>query len=183
MKENKSAQVKPLWRETDAVKKAMGFSCCPLGCLMVLHGRSRHIAVFCVHSWLQCLSPGSSCGEGGRRRCGFDLSLSVCVSVWKSERDGGRERTRDSEGFMWSTDARGNVLYCASFPQDVKHLCWSGGVMCEVHSTRSTAGKVWCWTPMWDVYGDVGGYWVVLLFRDHCLNAWQLSQLSCCMLE
>ena len=40
MRENKTAQVKPLRMETDAQ-----LSRCPLGCLMVLHGRSRRIAV------------------------------------------------------------------------------------------------------------------------------------------
>lgn len=43
--------------------------------------------------------------------------------------------------------------------------------MYEVYSTRSTVGNVSCGTPLRDLYWNVGGYWVVLLFRDQCLNA------------
>lgn len=71
--------------------KALGLSCCPLGCLMVMHGCSRHTAS--VHSRLQWISPSSSCGEGGRvGGCVCDFSLSVCVSVRKSEREHGGEQ-------------------------------------------------------------------------------------------
>lgn len=165
MKENRTGQVKPVWREADAQCSMKQWD--SLAALWVVTWCCMGApGIYSVHSWLRSISPGSSCGEGGRGRCGFDLCLCVLVC----ERP--RERTRDSEGFVWSVDARGNVLYCGSFPQDVKHLCWSREVMCEVHSTRSTVAKVWCGTPMWDLYGDVGGYWVVLLFRDPCLNAW-----------
>lgn len=99
MKENKTAQAKPVLDggRCSTQHKAVGLSCCPLGCLAVLHGCSRRTqALLSVHSWLRRVSPGSSCGEGGRGRCGFLISPCLCVLVCER----GSERTRDSQGFF-----------------------------------------------------------------------------------
>lgn len=61
--------------------RAAGFCFCLVGCLMVPHGCFEHIVMFGVQSWLQCISPSSSSGGGGRVRWGFDLLLSASVSV------------------------------------------------------------------------------------------------------
>lgn len=66
-------------------------------------------------------------------------------------KDSEREREREQEIAKALCEARmPGEMFCTVgvFPRDVKHLCWSGGAMCEVHSTGSTAGKVRCWTPM-----------------------------------
>lgn len=78
--------------------KAVGISCCPLGCLMVLHGRSQRIAMFvCTHGFsaYHQVVAVEKVGVGGAVLISFCLCLLVC----ERQREMGGE-TRDSEGFM-----------------------------------------------------------------------------------
>ena len=99
-----------------------------VGCLIVLHGRSQDIAMFGVHSWHLQVVAVERVGVGGVAL----ISLCLCVLVCE------RQRGREQEIAMGLCEApMPGEMFCTVgvFPQDVKHLCWSGGVMCEVHST------------------------------------------------
>lgn len=109
--------------------------CCrAVGCLIVLHGRSRDIAMCGVHSWHLQVVAVERVGVGG-----VALISRLCVLVCE------RQRGREQEITMGLCEApMPGEMFCTVgvFPQDVKDLCWRGGVMCEVHSTGSTAEKV-----------------------------------------
>lgn len=132
--------MKPVWRETNAqhsVKQwaspvaLWAVSWCCMGapgiqqCFVCTHG-------FSAYHWVVAVE---RVGVGGV----VLISLCLCVLVCE------RQRESEQEIAMGLCEARmPGEMFCTVgvFLQDVKHLCWSGGVMCEVHSTRSTAGKV-----------------------------------------
>lgn len=84
MKENKTGQAKPVLDggRCSTQHKAVGLSCCPLGCLTVLHGCSRRTQRCSLFTrGFGAYHRVVAVEKVGVGAVVFDLSLSVCVSV------------------------------------------------------------------------------------------------------